>query len=191
MVHEHPLKEFIFCFCFKNIDQNFDNYSIEYTFKDGTKLLVDGRTIPGCKNDFATYVHGTKGSAIFSTSGHVPAKSRVYKGQNFVKSDLIWSYPHREPNPYQQEWDDLIQAIKEDKKYNEVERGVQASLVTSMGRMAAHTGQLITYDEMLNCEHEFAPGLDDLTMESAAPLQVDDSGRYPVPQPGTHKKQEY
>ncbi|MDP6447399.1 MAG: Gfo/Idh/MocA family oxidoreductase, partial [Pirellulaceae bacterium] len=33
------------------VDQNFDTYSIEFTFADGTKLLVDGRTIPGCKND--------------------------------------------------------------------------------------------------------------------------------------------
>ncbi len=43
--------------------------------------------------------------------------------------------------------------IRDDQKYNEVERGVQASVVTSMGRMAAHTGQEVTYDEMLNCEH--------------------------------------
>ena len=27
-----------------NIDQNFDTYSIEYTFEDGTKLFVDGRS---------------------------------------------------------------------------------------------------------------------------------------------------
>ena len=45
-----------------------------------------------------------------------------------------------------------------DKPYNEAKRGVEASLVTSMGRMAAHTGQEITFDEMLNCEHEMAPG---------------------------------
>ena len=31
-----------------------------------------------------------------------------------------------------------------------------------MGRMAAHTGQEITFDEMLNCEHEFAPNVDKL-----------------------------
>ena len=39
-----------------------------------------------------------------------------------------------------------------------------------MGRMAAHTGQVITCDEMLNCEHEFAPDVDKLTMDSPAPL---------------------
>src|SRR4051812_41141259 len=41
-------------------------------------------------------------------------------------------------------------------------RGVEASLTTCMGRMAAHTGQIITREEFLNCEHEFAPQVDKL-----------------------------
>jgi predicted dehydrogenase len=173
------------------VDQNFDSYSIEFTFADGAKLLVNGRTIPGCKTDFATYVHGTKGSAIFSTAGHVPARSRIFKGQNFNKDEQIWAYPDREPNPYQVEWNDLIQAIRQDETYNEVERGVKSSLVTSMGRMAAHTGQLITYDQMLNCDHEFAPNADKLVLGGPAPLQSDAEGRYPIPLPGLNPEREY
>lgn len=175
----------------KNIDQNFDTYSIEYTFGDGAKLLVNGRTIPGCKQDFATYVHGTEGSAIFSSAGHIPARSRMFKGQNFAADDQIWGFPGKEPNPYQVEWDDLIDAIREDRPYNEVERGVKASLVTSMGRMAAHTGQEITYDQMLNCEHEFAPNLANLTPGGPAPIQLDADGKYPVPEPGFVVDREY
>jgi hypothetical protein len=72
-----------------------------------------------------------------------------------------------------------------------VKRGVEASLVTSMGRMAAHTGQEITFDQMLNCEHEFAPGLDKLTATTPAPLQADANGRYPVPAPGIKNTREY
>ena len=30
------------------VDQNFDTYSVEYTFDDGTKLFLEGRNIPGC-----------------------------------------------------------------------------------------------------------------------------------------------
>ena len=174
-----------------SIDQNFDTYSIEFTFEDGTKLLVNGRTIPGCHNEFATYAHGTKGSAIFSTSGHIPARSRLFSDQNFAKNDLVWSFPDKEPNPYQVEWNDLIDAIKNDKPYNEVERGVKSSLVTSMGRMAAHTGQIITYDQILNCEHEFAPNLDKLTYDGPPPLQKDANGKYPVPLPGLVTDREY
>ena len=174
-----------------HVDQNFDSYAIEYTFADGTKLAVNGRTIPGCHQEFASYAHGTKGSAVISSRAHTPAKSRIYSGHNFSKQDLTWAFPGPEPNPYQVEWNDLIAAIRTDQPYNEVERGTKASLVTSMGRLAAHTGQLITYDEMLNHEHEFAPNLDKMTMTAAAPLQAGNGGKYPIPLPGINANREY
>ncbi|MFK8112787.1 MAG: Gfo/Idh/MocA family protein [Rubripirellula sp.] len=174
-----------------SVDQNFDTYSMEYTFADGAKLMVDGRTIPGCKNEFATYAHGSKGMAVVSTASHRPAKSRIYKGHNMVKENLLWSAEQPEPNPYQLEWDDLIHAIRNDLPYNEVERGVMASAVTSMGRMAAHTGQEITLEHFMSQDHEFAPGLDQLTRESPSPLQANDEGKYSVPMPGLVKNREY
>jgi len=166
------------------IDQNFDTYEVEYTFDDGAKLFLNGRTIPGCNQEFASYAHGTKGCAVISQSGHAPSKARIYSGQKMTKENLLWKGPANEPNPYQLEWNDLVKAIRQDLPYNEVERGVKASLVTSMGRMAAHTGQVVTYEEMLNCEHEFAPEIELLTKESSAPLVADENGKYSVPQPG-------
>lgn len=174
-----------------NVDQNFDSYSVEYTFADGTKLFLRGRTIAGCHQKFASFAHGTKGSAVISTRNHMPAKCRIYKGYNETKDNLAWAYPQPEPNPYQVEWDDLIDAIRQDTSYNEVRRGAEASLITSMGRMAAHTGQIVTRDEMLNCEHEFAPDVDKLAKDSPAPLLADASGKYPIPLPGLNKQREY
>jgi predicted dehydrogenase len=170
------------------IDQNFDSYSVEYTFPDGTKLELEGRNRTGCYQEFASYAHGSKGSAVISTSAHTPARCRIYKGQNFVKENQVWAFGRREPNPYQVEWDDLLAAIRSDKPYNEVKRGAEASLVTSMGRMAAHTGRVITFEQMLACDHEFAPHVDKLTMDSPAPLVADSHGKYPVPAPGRKVK---
>src|SRR5581483_566177 len=147
------------------IDQNFDTYSVEYTFDDGAKMLLEGRNIPGCHQEFASYAHGTKGCAVISTSSHTPAKCRIYKGQGFRRKDLVWAFPQPEQNPYQLEWDSLIDAIRKDKLYNEVKRGAEASLVTSMGRMACHTGQIVTFDDMLACPHEFAPDVDKLALD--------------------------
>ena len=174
-----------------NVDQNLDTYSVEYTFPDGTKLFYYGRQMPGCHNEFASYALGAKGAAVISTSSHTPGKVRTYKGHNLTDEALLWAYPQPEKSPYQLEWDDLIEAIREDKPYNEAKRGAEASLVTSMGRMAAHTGQIITFDEILNCKHEFAPNVDKLTMEAAAPLQLGADGKYPVPQPGITVRREY
>jgi hypothetical protein len=72
-----------------------------------------------------------------------------------------------------------------------VKRGAQASLVTSMGRMAAHTGRIVTYDEILNLDHEFAPKVDQFTMDSEAPVQLQPNGMYPSPMPGLNTKTEY
>lgn len=170
------------------VDQNFDTYSVEYTFADGSKFYFDGRCMTGAEGRYSSYVHGTKGIAIASRANDCGAPSAIYKGQNPTGTPTWISKDNS--NPYQNEWDALIDAIRNDKPYNEVKRGVEASVVTSMGRMAAHTGQPISFDDMLNCPHEFAPGLDKLTKDSPAPLLPDANGRYPQPVPG-QKKTEY
>jgi hypothetical protein len=108
-----------------------------------------------------------------------------------TRENMTWAFPQPEPNPYQLEWDDLMQAIREDKPYGEARRGAIASMVTSMGRMAAHTGQEITYEQMLNCPHEMAPDVDKLTPDGPAPVTVGADGRYPQPEPGIKKDREY
>lgn len=171
------------------VDQNFDTYSVEYTFPDGSKFYFDGRCVEGAHGKYSSYLHGTKACAIASRANDCGGPSAIFKGQRFDDTNLLWQSTDTS-NPYQNEWDALIDAIRNDKPFNEVRRGVEASLVSSMGRMAAHTGQEITYEAMLNCEHEFAPGLDTLTKDSPAPLLPGPDGRYPIPMPG-QKDREY
>jgi predicted dehydrogenase len=176
------------------IDQNFDVYSVEYTFADGARLFLEGRNIVGCDQQFASYAHGSKGSAIISYSGHSPARCRTFKGQDCSirnRKDVTWKFPPEEPNPYQLEWDHLMDAIRKGKPYNEVKRGAEASLVTAMGRKAAHTGKVIKFEDMLKDDEEFAPQVDKLTFDSPAPLQAGTDGKYPVPEPGRKPKREY
>jgi len=175
------------------VDQNFDTYSVEYTFADGTKIHFNGRCMNGCHNNFSSYIHGTKGSAIASKSGDCGGPSTIFKGQTPNRSEMVWEskVPRDQRSWYQNEWNDLMDAIRQDQPYNEVDRGVTVSLVTSMGRMAAHTGREITYEQILNSDHEMAPGLDKITENSPAPLKADSRGRYPVPQPGIVTDREY
>ena len=182
----------------ENVDQNFDSYSVEYTFSDGTKLWHNGRTINGCHNEFASYAHGTKGLGIFSINGHWPADAQIFKNQTPNPANRTWSFNKRvggklikETNPYQDEWDDLLDAIRNNKPYNEADRGARASQTCNMGRMAAHTGQRITWDQSMNAE-PFAPNLDKLAgLDSKAPVTADKDGKYPVPMPGIIKDKEY
>jgi len=152
------------------VDQNFDSYGVEYTFADGTKLLFDGRCISGAQNMYASYVHGTKGFAVASRANDCGAPSSTYKGLGQDAANRIWQSTDRS-GPYQNEC-------------------VEASVTTSMGRMAAHIGREVTFEQMLNSEHEFAPGIDKITSDSPAPLLPDAKGIYPVPEPG-RKRREY
>jgi predicted dehydrogenase len=175
------------------VDQNFDTYAIEYTFEDGAKMFFDGRTINGCVPMYASYAHGTKGSAVVSRNGDCGLPSSIHTGQNMDRDNRVWvsEVPRDKRDPYTNEWVALLDAIRNDKPYNEVPRGVHASLVTSMGRMAAHTGQEITFDQMLNHPIEYAPGADELTPDSPAPVRANDKGIYPIPMPGFLKDKEY
>jgi predicted dehydrogenase len=175
------------------VDQNFDSYSVEYTFADGTKMYMDGRCMYHCNDIYSSYAHGSKGLAIVSKANDCGMPSSIFKGQNPQRSNLLWTskVEPAEQDPYQNEWNDLMDAIRNDKPYSEVKRGVEASLVTSMGRMAAHSGQEISYEDILNSDHEFAPDVDKLAMNSPAPLQAGPDGKYPVPMPGMTKQREY
>jgi predicted dehydrogenase len=175
------------------VDQNFDTYAVEYTYADGTKFDFDGRCKTGCMDMYSSYLHGTKGMAIASAHGDCGMPSSIYRGQTPNRADRVW-VSEVEParrDPYQNEWDVLIDAIRNNKPFNELRRGVETSLVTSMGRMAAHTGQEITYEDILNSDHEMAPGIDQLTDDSPAPLISGPDGSYPVPEPGRKGKREY
>ncbi len=175
------------------VDQNFDSYSVEYTFADGGKLLMDGRCVAGCNDMYFSHVQGSKGIAVASKNGDCGLPSSIHKGQNPDRANVLWTSNVKpdERDPYQNEWNALTSAIRNDKPYNEVKRGVEASVTSSMGRMAAHTGQEITFEQMLNHEHEYAPGADKLTMDSPAPLLAGADGKYPVPRPGIVTKREY
>jgi predicted dehydrogenase len=175
------------------VDQNFDSYSVEYTFADGAKMYMDGRCETGCNDIYSSYAHGSKGMAIVAKAGDCQPPSTIYSSQKPQSDKLVWqSQPiPGQTDPYENEWNDLVEAIRNDKPYNEVPRGVHATVATSMGRMAAHTGQEITFDEMLNHEDVYAPGIEDFTMDSPPPLKSDADGKYPVPMPGIIIHHEY
>jgi myo-inositol 2-dehydrogenase / D-chiro-inositol 1-dehydrogenase len=168
-------------------DQMLDQYSVEYTFPDGTKLFAQGRHIAGCWDIFSDFAQGAKGSAVLMENLGA-AKSRIYKGHSQAPENLVWRYQGATVDPYQREHDLLFTAIRNDTPYNETERAAKACLVSIMGRMAAESGLVINYDEALASNLELAPGLDKLTsLDDPAPLMPDSAGKYAVPVPGRTK----
>ena len=164
--------------------QNLHTYSIEYTFADGARALVNSRAMSQCYNDFATFVHGTKCAAQFSGNVHAPTV-QIYKDQRTDKDDIVWQPEKEKVSPYQVEWDVLLDAIRKDRPHNEVKRAAFANLASIMGRAAVHSGKIITWDEITSSDFKFCPNVDGLTKDSPPPVQADVQGRYPVPVPAT------
>ncbi len=168
----------------QDCSQNFDTYSIEYTFADGGRALVTGRYIPNCHNEFATFVHGTKCAAQFSGDIHAPTVFQ-YKDQRVARNNVAWRPEAEATDPWQAEWNDFLQAIRGNQPYNETRRAAYSNLAAIMGRAAVHSGRIITWDEALASEFKFCPEVDGLNESSPAPVKADAQGRYPAPVPGS------
>jgi predicted dehydrogenase len=168
-----------------NVDagQDLDSYSIEYTFADGTKGLVVARYIANCYPEFATYVHGTKCAAQFSGNIHAPTVS-LHKDQRIARDNIQWQPERERVSPYEVEWKVLLDAIRNDRPHNEVQRSAYSDLATLMGRAAVHCGKIVTWEEALKSEFAFCPNVGSLTPDSPPPVRADAAGRYPAPVPG-------
>jgi predicted dehydrogenase len=167
-----------------NPDQLFDHYGVEYHFPDGTRLFAQGRHIDNCWGFFGDIIHGSKGSAVL---GEGVSDPRIFKGYNQTPAEVIWRYQGPPCNQYQVEHDLLFDAIRTNKPYNETERSAYAALTGILGRMAAESGQLVTWQEALASNLELAPGLDHCTMDTNPPILPDAKGAYPVAVPGQTK----
>ena len=173
--------------CYPEAGNQFDHYTVEYTFADGAKLFAFARHMAGCWNTYSDYAHGSKGSAVIMTSLQAP-KPKIYHNQNMVKENLVWEYGTPDCNPYQAEWQLLLDAIRGDKPHNEARRAGEADVAALMGRIATHTGQLVTWDDVMKSEFQFVQDIDHLTFESPAPITAGPDGIYAASQPGITKE---
>jgi predicted dehydrogenase len=163
--------------------QNFDVYAIEFTFADGAKANVVARYLPECHNEFATYAHGTRCAAQFSGNIHAPTV-QIYNDNRIAGDNIAWRPEPENVNPWQAEWNVLLEAIRNDRPHNEAKRAALSNLAAIMGRAAVHSGKIITWDQAITSNFQFCPNIDTLTDNSPAPVQADAHGRYPVPVPG-------
>lgn len=169
--------------CYEQAGNQFDHFAIEYTFADGTKLFAFSRHMNGCWNTYSDYAHGSKGSAVIMTDLRDP-KPKIYKNHNMIKENVVWEYGQRDPSAYNAEWQVLLDAIRQDKPHNEARRAGEADVAALMGRMAAHTGQYVSWDQAINSDFQFVDDIDNMTFDTPAPLKAGPDGIYAAPLPG-------
>jgi len=173
--------------CYESAGNQFDHYTVEYTFADGAKLFAFSRHMSGCWETYSDYAHGSKGSAVIMASLGDP-KPRIYKSQEMSDENVVWAFGRPDPNPYVVEWQLLLDAIRQDKPHNEARRAGEAEVAALMGRAAVHTGQMITWDQMMQSEFQFVENIDQMDFDTPAPIHEGPDGIYPAPQPGITKE---
>jgi predicted dehydrogenase len=173
--------------CYEQAGSQFDHYTVEYTFADGTKLLAFSRHMNGCWETYSDYAHGSKGSAVIMESLGQP-NPKIYRSHDMVRENLIWEFGRPDPNPYHAEWQLLLDAIRQDRPHNEARRAGEAEVAALMGRAATHTGKYVTWDHVMSSDFQFVEDIDNMSFDSTPPIRVGPGGIYPAPQPGITKE---
>lgn len=169
-------------------DQMFDHAAYEYRFDDGVKMIVQLRQIANTYSSFRAVIHGTKGCAVVGEGVRDPL---IYKGLKEVPENVVWKPQAEVCDSYQEEHNRLFQAIREDKPWNEVERGVDATFTSICSRMAVDSGQELSRETCWNSTYELCPGIEELTLDSEPPVKPDSTtGSYAasIALPGTTKQ---
>jgi predicted dehydrogenase len=163
--------------------QNMDIYSMEYTFPDGKKAFCGFRRAKKGHGEFATFVHCSKKAGQFSGNVH-KATVHMFKDQRISKDNIAWSPTPDAKSPWDYEWDAFIDSIRNDRPHNEARRAVFSDYASLMGRAAAHTNQIVTWEDVTNSQFQFCDYLDDLSYGSPPPVLADEEGYFPAPHAG-------
>jgi myo-inositol 2-dehydrogenase/D-chiro-inositol 1-dehydrogenase len=154
--------------------QIFDHFFVEYQYADGSKLYSQCRQgQPGAHQVVSEHVVGTKGAADLNMQG------RFFR----ITGPNAWELRLKTgEDGHQLEHHPLIEAIRSDTLYNELEFGALATMTAIMGRMAAYSGKVVEWDEAINSKLQLMP--EKVTWDMAPPVVPDADGNYPVAVPG-------
>jgi predicted dehydrogenase len=125
----------------------YDHFSVVYEYADGQRLVSNCRQQPGCKNDMSAHVLGTKGRALLSEK----------ENGMWIKAAKDWMFEGRNNQMYQAEHEELFASIRTGKPINNGEYMANSTLLAIMGRMAAYTGQLVTWDMAMKSKEDLMP----------------------------------
>ncbi len=125
----------------------YDHIEVNYEWEDGTRSFIAQRQIPGCYNENNLYVLGSKGKAGITRRGVTI---------DYANGET-WKYKGETPNMYQVEHNEMFQSIRDGKPINNGERMVNSTLMAIMGRMAAYTGEQLTWEQVLNAQDKIVP----------------------------------
>ncbi|HUQ95345.1 MAG TPA: Gfo/Idh/MocA family oxidoreductase [Bryobacteraceae bacterium] len=142
----------------------FDHFEVNYLYPNNVRAFLGCRQMEGCHNENSDYILGSKGAAMIGR-GPTPR----------ITGQKEWSYSGERNDMYQAEHDALFASIRRGQPLNDGEWMATSTMLAIMGRMAAYTGQQITWEQALNSQEILFPKKLDWDMALSVP---------PVARPG-------
>ena len=99
-----------------------------------------------CKRNQGLYF-GTKGSCEIEGSRRL----------HIIRGEKEWKYEGSHNNMYQAEDDELFASIRKGEPINDGVWMAHSTMTAILGRMAAYTGQSITWEQAINSQENLAP----------------------------------
>jgi predicted dehydrogenase len=138
-----------------------DSMSLEYEYPGDRVVSFMCRQIPGAANDVGNVIHGTEGICHIGASN---AGSRILDRSG----KQVWEMAGSIADAYKQEHKDLVDSIRAGTPIVELAQLADSSLTAVLGRVAAYTGQKVSWD-FLAKESKLDLFPKDLTWESSLP----------------------
>lgn len=140
----------------------YDHFAVEFEYPNGVTVFSQCRQINGCLNIVSEFVLGTKGRSDCQQTIETGTERWRYRGPN--------------PNPYEQEHEDLITSIREGRPINEAEAVAYSTMTGILGREAVYSGQAISWDDAMQSTARLGPDKYEFGPYPVAPVPM--PGRY-------------
>jgi len=142
----------------------FDHVEVNYTYPNGVRAFLGQRQIENCHNENSDYILGSKGQCLIGR-GPIPS----------ITGENKWRFEGQKNDMYQAEHDALFASIRQGKPVNDGVWMATSTMLAIMGRMAAYTGQQITWEMAMGSQEKLFP--DDLRWDGSFEPP-------PLPRPG-------
>jgi len=132
----------------------FDHMFVVYEFPDDVRVFLGQRQVGNTYSDNSDYLMGAAGF------GKIQGWAAPY-----IKGKENWRYKGPKTDMYQNEHNELFASIRSGKLINDGPWMAHSTLMGIMGRMAAYTGQEITWEQAMNSEEKLVPDQLDWNMK--------------------------
>lgn len=119
-----------------------DHFGLIYEYADGVRAYHMCRHWPNTPSDNSAYFQGSEGNCVM----------QPWNGTHEIVGNNPWKGSASSNDMYQREHDVLFRAIRDNAPINDGVRMSHSSLLAIMGRMAAYTGQVVTWEQAMNSQ---------------------------------------